>query len=510
MKHLYYLLLTVITLSTVPYKILQAQHLNFAITEYYLSPDASTTPGTVLTASGTTLAGFNYSYASPSHPIFTKGVYLPVTDCTGKNLWIRFQHIAADPNGTQNGYNVTQTTGTMLTSPGGGIPDIMLGGWSGFLYDIQIFIDQNATGTRSNILGTHYPTNITVESLETLYNNGNESEWLSFIIKNSGSSGWHLNSINFTGINPNSNPGFSSTPAYTGTGNCCPSAFTNNFPYGSDTIYAISLSFSPNHSEFRMSAGGVSHFTYGYDFFSFGYQGMGMIFGSAPTISASYNNLSCYGYSDGNIFLDVTGAAPLNILWSNGSTAEDLINISAGNYSVTITDAMGCSVSESFTITQPLSIDLAINTQPLSSTEVLLQASTNGIYAPYSYLWNNGSTTDNIIINSDGIYSVTVTDLWGCDYTAEINYTGFTSINAVTLKDNISIYPVPVSDLLYIETPHYNESWLSIRRIEGSEVLNISINDRLNAIDVSALPSGIYLLQYQSKELTSTSLLMKR
>ncbi len=107
MKHLYHLLLTVIMLYTAPYKIIQAQHLNFATTEYYLSPDASTSPGTVLTASSTTLAGFNYSTVSPSHPIFTKGVYLPVMDCNGKNLWIRFQHIAADPNGTQNGYNVS-------------------------------------------------------------------------------------------------------------------------------------------------------------------------------------------------------------------------------------------------------------------------------------------------------------------------------------------------------------------------------------------------------------------
>lgn len=161
----------------------------------------------------------------------------------------------------------------------------MLGGWAGFLYDFEIYRDFNLTGNRGFQLSSLYPTSITVASLETLSGHCGSSEWVSFAIANSGSTGWSLNSTNFTGNNPNSKPAFNENLAVYTTGDCFPpDNFSFTFPEGTASVSAINAS-SSGYTEFKMSAGSVSHFQYGYEYIgqSGGYQGMSMAFGSAPS-----------------------------------------------------------------------------------------------------------------------------------------------------------------------------------------------------------------------------------
>jgi len=242
-----------------------SQSLDFQNATYH------TISGSTLTSSGENLSAFDFSSANGSHPLFNDGLYYSVNDALNRNLWIRVKHVRADPNGTAEGHNVTQSGGSPFRSGG-------FGGWGGFLYQFDIFRDANLTGTRAGVLGASIRTSITVESIETL----SDSEWVYFEIIQDPTVNWELNSINFTGVNPASNPRFSATNIpFNG-------AFTETFPTASNTICVVDGP-GGGFSEFSMTAVGVSRFLYGYEYGSSGgYQGMTLSFGTLvllPTIT---------------------------------------------------------------------------------------------------------------------------------------------------------------------------------------------------------------------------------
>ncbi len=465
-----------------------SQSFNFYASEYYLSPDEGTDPGTYLIASGMDLSSFNYSSADPSHAIFTTGLYFPIVDCANNNLWIRIQHIAADPNGTENGFNISQTLNSPFLPLGS---TDRIGGWAGFLYDIQIFADQSINGTRAYTLNGLFPTSITVESLETLYNDGGTLyEWLAFEILNQETSGWTLNSTDFTGINPYSNPGFSSTLNYstTATSTEPPSGFFTSFPTGSPNVYAIDLNLSASyHSEFRMSAAQVSHFHYGYEFNTGGYQGMSLAFGGGPVINASLDNVSCAGYLDGLISLDVVGNGPFTYEWSNEQEEAMIIYLQGGDYTVDVTDAFGCATTVTYTITEPDPIDISFSIVAEEGNTYLYATITGGT-GEYTFSWNTGSTNYFALVTTPGTYSVNVTDENFCFAQAE-----FLVSNVNENSGNKStLYPNPASDLVTLTSVDRDIDFQLVNA-QGQIVLIQSLRGKqLYQLDISSLPSGMY------------------
>lgn len=133
---------------------------------------------------------------------------------------------------------------------------------------------------------------------------------------------------------------------------------------------------------------------------------------------ADTQNILCFGNSTGSINLSVDGGtAPYSYEWSNGAHVQDLSNIVAGIYDVTVTDALGCVVTASYTITQPdqLTVDVVttdIKCFGLHSGSVDLTAL--GGMVPYSYEWSTGETTHDLQNLDAGYYLATVTDGNGC------------------------------------------------------------------------------------------------
>jgi len=127
---------------------------------------------------------------------------------------------------------------------------------------------------------------------------------------------------------------------------------------------------------------------------------------------------TCYGASNGSIDLIVTGGTqPYSFVWSNGATTEDISNIMAGLFQVTVTDSLNCVTNAVIVLNQPGQLMCSTNTSSVSCNGeqdgVAVVAASGGIL-PYSYIWSNGSTNASIINASAGTYTVTVTDANGC------------------------------------------------------------------------------------------------
>ncbi|HRK81583.1 MAG TPA: SdrD B-like domain-containing protein [Saprospiraceae bacterium] len=141
---------------------------------------------------------------------------------------------------------------------------------------------------------------------------------------------------------------------------------------------------------------------------------------TVPPINISLNstNLLCPGVNNGQITSTVTGGQPpYNYQWSNGATTPNLINVGAGVYTLTVTDARGCTRTATSTVTAPPPIVITLNTIRPSCTGFnngSITASAAGGTAPYIYLWNTGATGPTINNVGAGTYTVTVTDINNC------------------------------------------------------------------------------------------------
>ncbi len=91
--------------------------------------------------------------------------------------------------------------------------------------------------------------------------------------------------------------------------------------------------------------------------------------------SAVKTDITCFGASNGSVNLTVTGGtSPYLYAWNNGASTEDLINRPPGLYSVTVTDANGCTTNTSATIIQPAQLTLSQGT----TSHVLCNGQANG------------------------------------------------------------------------------------------------------------------------------------
>ena len=164
----------------------------------------------------------------------------------------------------------------------------------------------------------------------------------------------------------------------------------------------------------------------------------------ALSLSATVSHVTCNGYSDGSINLSVSGGTPgYTYLWSNGATTMDLNNVSAGTYTVTVTDANNCTKSLSKTINQPPALNLsatAENTTCQNGSDGSIDLTVSGGTPGYTYLWSNGATTQDINGLSAGTYTVTVTDANNCTSSISKTVNQPAGLNLSTTAMNVSCH----------------------------------------------------------------------
>lgn len=151
----------------------------------------------------------------------------------------------------------------------------------------------------------------------------------------------------------------------------------------------------------------------------------------------------CFGAASGTITQGGNnGVGPYTYQWNNGQTGATANNLIAGTYTVTVTDAIGCTGINSYTIGEPTVLDASIT----STTDVSCQgndgkatvAPTGGT-GPYTYLWNSGSMNANGTGLTLGTFTVTVTDANGCTKVVNGNLGSIAAVTTTSTGSNPTI-----------------------------------------------------------------------
>jgi gliding motility-associated-like protein len=164
--------------------------------------------------------------------------------------------------------------------------------------------------------------------------------------------------------------------------------------------------------------------------------------------TTTVQNISCFGANDGEATVNITGGvAPYGINWPG--TIPDVASVTglaAGSYTVTITDAEGCSTTAIATITQPTQLGVtttATNVSCGGANDGSATATPTGGTGPYSYLWNSTppQTSQTAVLLPAGTFNVTVTDANGCTASASTTVSPTTTV-IITVDDvnNISCF----------------------------------------------------------------------
>lgn len=142
----------------------------------------------------------------------------------------------------------------------------------------------------------------------------------------------------------------------------------------------------------------------------------------ALAVEVGTTSAACFGENGTATLLISGGTSPYSILWDHGPTEAFLDDLPAGDYSVSITDAQMCSITENITISEPDELEhiIAINHTTCGEENGSASITLNGGTAPYTYLWSSGgdeATESNL---AAGIYTVTVSDLLDCTIEVEL------------------------------------------------------------------------------------------
>lgn len=195
------------------------------------------------------------------------------------------------------------------------------------------------------------------------------------------------------------------------------------------------------------------------------------------TATIASKNVNCNGTYTGEATINVVGGtAPYTYSWNNGITTATNNGLRPGTFSVTVTDAKGCTVNSSVTITEPTVLTVSIKQTKAGCNGAITNsviATPSGGTQPYTYLWSNGVTTANADNLLPGTYTLTVTDANGCKVNETVSVVATANLSLSFNKKNISCNGLSNGNVTAVVTggkAPFNYSWST-----GS--INPSINN---------------------------------
>ena len=151
-------------------------------------------------------------------------------------------------------------------------------------------------------------------------------------------------------------------------------------------------------------------------------------------LSSVITDASCFNFDNGSIDVELTGGSePYNYNWSTSETTQDINGLTDGIYTVGIIDENGCAQYGTYTLTEPDSLIITLespvnfhnhNITLFGENDGSIDATVQGGTQSYSYSWSNGDVTEDIDgLAGDVTYTLTVEDALGCLANASIELT---------------------------------------------------------------------------------------
>ncbi len=193
---------------------------------------------------------------------------------------------------------------------------------------------------------------------------------------------------------------------------------------------------------------------------------------------------------------------PSTFIWSNGDTTALASNLADGQYSVTATNAFGCTTTAQTTVSNVPAMSIQLSTDYLSTIVACQSVATvSGGTAPFAYAWSNGQSGDTATNLPDGDFMVSVTDANGCT-AVQMDHCTVSAVSDIPTLAQFSLAPNPSNGLVIITAAFLENVAVSIsifnafgdmKWSDQAKGTNLSMTT-----DVTTYPSGIYFVVLQS------------
>lgn len=192
--------------------------------------------------------------------------------------------------------------------------------------------------------------------------------------------------------------------------------------------------------------------------------------GTLAITNATVVDVTCAGGNNGSITITVSGGTtPYTYLWSTTDNTPGITGLTAGTFTVTVTDANSCSLTASYDVDNGLPLSVTVSATDLicagTNTGQASATATGGTGGPYTYLWSNAanSTTQTVTGLPWGLIQVTVTDANGCSGTGS---------DVIQQTQPLSYYRQV--DLFLCENPAYANLGIDPRENVGSVLVSVT------------------------------------
>ena len=208
---------------------------------------------------------------------------------------------------------------------------------------------------------------------------------------------------------------------------------------------------------------------------------------------------NCYDATDGSIEVTAIhgGTEPYTLSWTN----DQWMNLTAGSYTLQISDFNGCEHSEIVELVSPLPLSVDLALEPFISLVQMgsANATVNGGTPPYQIEWSTGLLGNPLTELEPNEYSVVITDSLGCAISQTFFIDMIDHVEEEKWSIDLNIYPNPAAETINYSVSTELASY-EIMDINGRIILSKINPLNSDLIHVSALSEGLYFFRVKTKK----------